>query len=78
LVTVDADVDLLATFIPDYPMFPPETSWMRQPYTTHPCITVRQKGDARLIWFVADVDRCYARDQSFEHALLLATPCDGR
>ena len=69
---IDAGVDVLATLIPDYPMFPPETSWMRQPYTTHPCITVREQGNAKLVWFVADVDRCYARDQSLEHALLIA------
>jgi Hypothetical glycosyl hydrolase 6 len=73
VVSVDPDVTVLATFIPDFPIFPPETSWMRQPRTDLPAIAVREtKSGAKLVWFAADLDRCYARDEQFEHALVLA------
>ncbi len=39
VVTVDPDVEVLATYIPDFPIYPPETSWMRQPKTDIPAIT---------------------------------------
>jgi len=72
LVRVDEGVEVLATFIPDFPIFPPETSWMRQPRTDIPAITVRHTAaGGKLVWFVADLDRCFARDESFEHATLI-------
>lgn len=71
-VGVDKDVTVLATFIPDFPIFPPETAWMRHPRTDLPAITVRDgQAGSKLVWFVADVDRCYARDGAFEHAQLI-------
>jgi hypothetical protein len=72
VVSVERDVDVLATFIPAFPIFPPETAWMREPRTDLPAIAVRSVGGARLIWIVADLDRCYARDEAFEHAALIA------
>ncbi len=72
IVSVDDDVKVLATFIPDFPIYPPETSWMRQPYSDVPAITVREHGNGKFVWFVADLDRCYARDDQFEHARLIA------
>jgi hypothetical protein len=71
VVTVDEGVTVLATFIPDFPIYPPETSWMREPYSDLAAITVREApSGGKLVWFVADLDRCFARDESFEHALL--------
>jgi Hypothetical glycosyl hydrolase 6 len=73
VVKVDDDVEVLATFVPDFPIFPPETSWMRQPYTDLPAMIVREASSgAKLIWLVADLDRCFARDENAEHALLIA------
>ena len=73
VMSVDDDVDVLATYIRDFPIFPPETSWMREPRTDLPAITAKTApSGGKLIWFVADLDRCFARDESFEHALLLA------
>jgi hypothetical protein len=73
VVSVDDDVQVLATFVPDFPIFPPELAWMSVPYTSLPAITVRESASgAKLVWFVADIDRCYTRDESFEHALLIA------
>lgn len=72
-VTLDDDVEVVATFIPDFPIFPPETSWMREPRTNMPAIVARDgHAGGKLMWFIADIDRCYARDQQFEHAQLLA------
>ena len=73
VVGVAADVQVLATFVPAFPIFPPETSWMREPYSDVPAITVREtSAGSKLVWFVADIDRCFARDQNFEHATLIA------
>ncbi|MBZ9937221.1 beta-galactosidase [Mesorhizobium sp. BR1-1-16] len=73
VMSADEDVEVLATYIRDFPIFPPETSWMREPRTDLPAITVKTApSGGKLIWFVADLDRCFARDESFEHALLLA------
>ncbi len=63
--------EVLATWIPAFPIYPPETSWMRQPYSDIPALTVRQNGSARLVAVLADLDRCYAREGSFEHAQIL-------
>lgn len=73
MVSVDGGVEVLATYIPDFPIYPPETSWMREPRSDFPAITARTaRSGGKLVWFVADLDRCFARDESFEHALLLA------
>lgn len=73
VVSVDSGVEVLATFIRDFPIYPPETSWMREPKSDIPAITVKASAaGGKLIWFVADLDRCFARDEQFEHALLLA------
>ncbi len=73
VVTVDDGVEVLATFVKPFPIFPPETSWMREPRSDIPAITARQAASgARLVWFVADIDRCFARDENLEHAMLIA------
>lgn len=73
LVWAEPDVTVLATFIPEFPTFPPETAWMREPQTNIPAITLRDnKAGGKLIWFVADLDRCFGRDEHPDHGLLLA------
>jgi hypothetical protein len=68
-----AGVEVLATWVPEFPIYPPETSWMRQPTSDVPALAVRETpGGGRLVWSLADLDRCYAREGSFEHALILA------
>ncbi|WP_164730551.1 alpha-amylase family protein [Pelagibacterium montanilacus] len=67
------DVEVLATYVPPFPIFPPETSWMRDPRTDIPAITMRTtSAGGRLIWFIADLDRCFARDELPDHARLIA------
>ncbi|WP_052731784.1 alpha-amylase family protein [Devosia geojensis] len=73
VMSADEGTQVLATYIPDFPIFPPETSWMREPQTDLPAITVRtHPSGGKLIWFAADIDRCFAREDQFEHALLIA------
>lgn len=70
---VAADAQVLSTYIPDFPIYPPETAWMREPVTDIPAIVTRQtQHGARIVHFLSDVDRCFARDGQFEHGLLLA------
>ncbi len=73
VVSIHQGVEVLATFIPDFPIYPPETAWMREPRTDLPAITARQAASGgKLVWLVADLDRCFAREDQLEHALLLA------
>jgi hypothetical protein len=72
-VAVDAGTEVLATFIPDFPIYPPETAFMRTFRTDLPAIAVRQgPAGGKLVWLVADLDRCFAREEQFEHALIIA------
>lgn len=72
-VSVTEDAQVLATLVPAFPIFPPETAWMRTPRTDIPALVVREtEQGGRLSWLVADLDRCYSRDEHPEHAAVLA------
>ncbi len=67
------DTETLLTFIPPFPIFPPEISWMDQPRTAVPALLVREPADGgRIAYLPADIDRCYGRDNHPDHADLLA------
>jgi hypothetical protein len=69
----DAQASVLMTFIPEFPIFPPETAWMREPKTNLPGLllnTVGQKG--RVAFMPADLDRRYGQDNLPDHGRLLA------
>jgi hypothetical protein len=68
-----AGTDVLATFIPPFPIYPPETSWMRQTRTDEPGLIVRTAGNnSRIAFLPADLDRRYARDNLPDQGNLLA------
>ena len=70
---LDSSVRALATFVPSFPAFPPETSWMREPQTDIPALVVNERpGAGRVAFLAADLDRRYARDNFPDHADLLA------
>jgi hypothetical protein len=71
-LTVDAKAKVLGTFIPPFPMFPPETAWMRQPSTDIPGLIVNEAGGARVVFLPADIDRRFAADNLPDHGDLLA------
>jgi hypothetical protein len=69
----ETGAEVLATFIPAFPIYPPETSWMRQPRTSIPALFLRttQQG-SRIAYLPADLDRRYGRDHLPDHGTLLA------
>ncbi|MFL5620509.1 MAG: Tat pathway signal protein [Gemmatimonadaceae bacterium] len=69
---VAASAKVLATFIPAFPAFPPETAWMREPRTAIPGLVVNEQGRRRVAFVPADLDRRYATDNLPDHGDLLA------
>jgi len=65
---LDTGVMVPLTFIPPFPVLPPETSWMRQPKTDIPGLVL----NGRVAFLAADLDRLYSRDNLPDHAALLA------
>lgn len=65
---LDAGVTVPLTFIPPFPVLPPETSWMRQPATDIPGLVLK----GRVAFLPAEIDRLYSRDNLPDHAALLA------
>jgi hypothetical protein len=72
-VTVAADAQVLLTYIPPFPVYPPETAWMRTPRTDIPGLIVRTTSQgSRIAYLAGDIDRRYARDNLPDHGNLLA------
>jgi hypothetical protein len=64
--------ETLATYIPAFPIYPPETSWMRQPSSDLPGIVAwEHPAGGRVVYFTADIDRCYGRRGLPDHGQLL-------
>ncbi len=72
-VTPAEGVDVPLSYIPPFPIFPPEFSWMRQEDSGKPALVLRStESGARIAYLAADLDRCYARDRLPDHGDLLA------
>jgi hypothetical protein len=71
-IRIEPDAIVPLTFIPPFPIYPPETSWMRQPKTDIPALVLRDRGKARVAYLPADLDRRYGRDNLPDHGKLLA------
>lgn len=71
-VKVESGAIVPLTFVPPFPTYPPETSWMRQPSTSIPGLIVSEKGRSRVAFLTADIDRRYAREHLPDHGDLLA------
>jgi hypothetical protein len=63
---------VLMTFVPPFPVFPPEDSWMRVPRTATPALLVREQNGARIAYLPADLDRRYRLGNIPDHGDLLA------
>lgn len=73
VVTAEPWLEVPATYIPSFPIFPPEFAWMRQPDSGHPALLLHTaENGARIAYLAADLDRCYARDRLPDHGDLLA------
>lgn len=63
----------LLTFIPEFPIYPPETAWMRTPRTDIPGLIVNTlPSGSRIAFMPADLDRQYGRYNLPDHGNLLA------
>ncbi|HEY3755698.1 MAG TPA: alpha-amylase family protein [Opitutaceae bacterium] len=72
-MTVSPTASVLATFIPPFPITPPEDVWMRTPKTDIPALIVHDRpGHGRVVYLPADLDRRFARDILPDHGRLLA------
>jgi hypothetical protein len=63
------------TFIPSFPVYPPEAAWMREPSTDIPALVLNEaaKGSrGRVAFLPADLDRRFGRDNLPDHGNLLA------
>ncbi len=65
---VDSDALVPLTFVPVFPIYPPETAWMRQPVTTIPGLVIKGK----CAFMPADIDRRYKLEPLPDYADLLA------
>ena len=71
-LNVDSSAQVLATFIPQFPLYPPEKAWMREPKTNIPGIIINTRANgSRIVFLPADIDRQFARMNLPDHAQLL-------
>lgn len=71
-VRADATAQVPMTFVPPFPIYPPETSWMRIATTALPALVLNESRAGRVAYLPADLDRCFARDNLPDHGDLLA------
>ena len=61
------------TYVPPFPIYPPEFSWMRTPQTSLPALILNESArQGRVAYLAADIDRCFAREEIPDHGRLLA------
>ena len=72
-VQPETGAEVAATYVPAFPIYPPEFSWMRQPATDVPALIAREAvGGGRVVYLPGDVDRCAGRQALPDHLDLLA------
>ena len=71
-LTVNEPAKVLLTFIPPFPMYPPETAWMRESRTNIPGLILNEASHGRVAYLPADIDRRFAIDNLPDHGDLLA------
>jgi Hypothetical glycosyl hydrolase 6 len=72
-LVVSAGAEVVLTFVPAFPIYPPETAWMREPKTDVPGLILNAAGGgARVAFLPADLDRRFARNNLPDHGDLLA------
>ncbi len=69
---VDNDSSVIMTFVPEFPIYPPETAWMREPETNIPGLIIREfSNGSRIVFMPADLDRQFARYNLPDHGDLI-------
>jgi hypothetical protein len=70
---VDPGATTLLTLVREFPVYPPETAWMRESDSGIPGLVVGEAaGGGRVAYLAADLDRRYLRELMPDHANLLA------
>jgi len=70
---INDGTEVLMTFIPQFPVYPPETAWMREPKTTIPGLIIHTKSNgSRVAFMPADLDRQFDVFNLPDHGNLLA------
>jgi hypothetical protein len=67
---LDPGTEVLLTFIPQFPVYPPETAWMRVPKTNIPGLILNLS--KRVAFIPADIDKQYGKDNMPDLGNLLA------
>jgi len=68
------DPDVLATFVPPFPIYPPEFAWMRTRNTEIPTLIAGMtEAGGRIVLMPADIDRQYGRTRLPDLGTLLAS-----
>jgi hypothetical protein len=68
-----AEVETPLTYIPPFPIYPPETAWMRNPVSSIPALVLNATNTrGRIAYLSADLDRTFGRSRLPDHARLLA------
>lgn len=68
LEVVEAESGKALTWIPPFPIYPPEKSWMAEPRSDVPALVLGE----RTAYLAADLDRQYARHHHPDHGRVLA------
>jgi Hypothetical glycosyl hydrolase 6 len=72
-IRTDTGTNVVMTFIPQFPVYPPETAWMREPKTDIPGLVLNTKAQgSRIAFMLADLDRQFGRFNLPDHGNLLA------
>jgi hypothetical protein len=73
VVRMQESAQALLTLVPPFPIYPPETSWMRNPSSEVPALVLNEPGGrGRVAYMAGDLDRCFGRSRLPDHAALLA------
>lgn len=69
----DSGAEVLMTFISQFPTYPPEKSYMREPKTDIPGVIVRSTSKGgRVVFVPADIDRQFGRSNLPDHGNLIS------
>ncbi|MBI4326313.1 MAG: beta-galactosidase [Chloroflexi bacterium] len=72
-IRTDANTIVPMTFIPAFPIYPPETAWMRVERTNIPALVLNTTArGGRVAYLPSDIDRRFARDNLPDQGNLLA------
>lgn len=69
----DGPLTPIGGYVKPFPIYPPEFSWIREiDDSIHPIFAGTLESGAKVVYFAADIDRCYGRNRLPDHRKLLA------